>query len=360
VPEVARVLAIAMANVKARRDNFAKLTNMGSYLHNIDVQETGKGRLILKRNQAFQDITSFLPCSGCYGFYRDIDLWRHLKRCTFVTDDTLKRKKDRTVTVEARLLLESSILGGESDPYIKLCRKTLLPKMHRDEVSSVVRGDPLIIRFGAVLLRRLGGARANDIKQRMRQLARLTAQAGCSLCELIKPTAFDKFLRAVEQISGHSLTSGRPLYTIPSLALRIGHSVNKCVKVKIGQAIRQGDQVDKNDCEEFAAPALLSLRINKFNKPVLLPVTGDLVKLTNYLTSELAQMIKISDQVPTYDYFRHTLELVLTRLVVFNKRRGGEVMCLKLDIYVTRPNWTNQTSEIRPTLNKVEEELVKR
>jgi hypothetical protein len=178
----------------------------------------------------------------------------------------------------------------------------------------------------------------------------------------------------VEKISGHSLTSGRPHYTIPSLALRIGHSINKCVKVKIGQAIRQGDEVDIKDCEGFAklidaewtdtiaAPALLSLRVNKFNKPVLLPVTGDLKRLTCHLTGELQRAINISTEAtePTYAYFRHVLELVLARLVAFNKRRGGEVMRLKLDVYKTRPNWTGHASEVRPTLNKVEEELVKR
>ena len=54
-------------------------------------------------------------------------------------------------------------------------------------------------------------------------------------------------------------------------------------------------------------------------------------------------------------------QATLTRLVMFNKRRGGEASKLPLEAYENRPDWgLVNSSEIMKSLNKFERELSKR
>ena len=146
------------------------------------------------------------------------------------------------------MLLEGALLSPATDQFFNEAQKLIIA-MNHDDVRENVKSDDLIIRFGAALLRKLGQARAADIKQWMRQLARLCVEAGCCLNELLKPYNFDHFMRSVESLCGMETVDGKVRFQIPSLALRLGHSVKKCVKVKIGKAIREESSVDKQHGE---------------------------------------------------------------------------------------------------------------
>ena len=57
----------------------------------------------------------------------------------------------------------------------------------------------------------------------------------------------------------------------------------------------------------------------------------------------------------TYALWRELSEIVMTRIVLFNKRRGGEVAQLLLSSYETRPNWSELANrEIVDSLHPME------
>ena len=56
---------------------------MGNYRHNIHVQSSGEGELIVARRSGSQTMepADYLPCVHCLACYKTDELWRHCKTC---------------------------------------------------------------------------------------------------------------------------------------------------------------------------------------------------------------------------------------------------------------------------------------
>ena len=64
---------------------------------------------------------------------------------------------------------------------------------------------------------------------------------------------------------------------------------------------------------------------------------------------------------PQLDDWSLLAQFTLTRLVIFNKRRGGEASKLALKVYQERLDWSKaNSSEITKSLNEFEKELSRR
>lgn len=66
--------------------------------------------------------------------------------------------------------------------------------------------------------------------------------------------------------------------------------------------------------------ALSTLNVRKFNKNEILPLTADLLKLNQYLENEMENLMQ-SCEPDNWKIFRQVL---LARIILFNKRRSGE------------------------------------
>ena len=115
-------------------------------------------------------------------------------------------------------------------------REKVLAPMKNDEISFKVQKDELILMFGSALMEKGGSKQCHYISQRMRQLSRLLIklnerQEG-SLESFLKPASFDIVLSAVKELCEFSYgTDGSNSVKIPSLALKLGHSLNKCLLI---------------------------------------------------------------------------------------------------------------------------------
>ena len=84
-------------------------------------------------------------------------------------------------------------------------------------------------------------------------------------------------------------------------------------------------------------------RQQTIDKERLIPTSDDMEKITQFLKSNI---IRVSNKpVLTTEEYQFLKELVLVRLVIFNKRRVNEVACLKIDTYERRPDWQSETAE---------------
>ena len=124
--------------------------------------------------------------------------------------------------------------------------KHVLQSMMHDDVSMVVRRDCLILEFGKSLLQKVGATKHEYIAQRLRQLGRLVLTLrklgdGDYLKDFLKPERFDMVVEGVQQIS--VMTTGAVEMTcgVPSLSLKLGYSLKKCVLILQGLALRQRD-----------------------------------------------------------------------------------------------------------------------
>ena len=128
----------------------------------------------------------------------------------------------------------------------------------------------------------------------------------------------------------------------PSLALKIGHSLSKLGAIKRYQALMQQNKLKELEADRFltlkeaewpekvSSEALTTMSQRKINKVVELPVAADIQKFSSFLREEIMRTIKqIKENGPSASLYRRCQELVLARLITFNKRHAGEVEQIK-------------------------------
>jgi len=385
-PDVARLLACRDA--EEQKLGFARITNRGNFKHNCTVIETGEGDLIVGRQPTktltlSDKIQSYLPCVHCCVMFLKHDLWRHAQNCRFKpsADDT----NPSNVVVLSRMMLRGAVQIRNSTTVNQGFKNEVLKGMRNDDITTVVLGDEIILKYGQSLHQRLGKNRAHDISQRMRQLGRLVTQINSlqnegsretkvSLSECLSGSMFDTVVQATCVMSVPSNSAlGRPLFNNPSIGLKLGHALVKCAEVKKGIGIRQDDDNTIKEADAFlslhksewtssvSAHSLATFKFRKYNKPTELPSVSDLLKLKAY---QETKMQKLTDSIllqPSYGSWRELCEVVFTRLVIFNRRRSGETAKLNLSAYENRPRWEEvATDEIKTSLTALEKQLLKR
>ena len=293
----------------------------------------------------------------CQLHWKSDELWRHCKTCHHRkqgSDD-----QSTGVLCKARMLLEGGLQeeGNVGDKGMQDLHNHVLLTMRKDAAFKALKEDTLILQFGNVMLRKLGTRRKNDVAQRMRQLSRLKRELpddgwSIQLTNYLTDSCFGEVVSAVEIVAGmQENTQGICVFDIPSLALSLGHNLLKCAEPKRGLGIRQQNSTTKAEAETFiqlhssewtdkvSSIALATLKTNNFNKPEMLPITADLVLLKNFLMKTTDDLNNEICKSPTYECWRALAEATLSRVILFNKRRGSEASKLLLQTYVSRPNW---------------------
>ena len=177
-----------------------------------------------------------------------------------------------------------------------LFKEKIVLEMLNDEITEAAINDPLIMKFGESIFNKLRKQHnANYIRQRMRQLARLLLAAKtvdekiADITTLLDPANFDTIVKCVQTMGNYDHATGT--YGIVALPLKIGHNLRKCAGVlqtfglmSANNAIIEKSQhfiqLMNNEYILVSSQAWTSAAHRKFNKPVYLPVTKDVKKLT--------------------------------------------------------------------------------
>ena len=253
--------------------------------------------------------------------------------------------------------------------------------MKSDEVTIIAaRNDDLICKYGSIIAERHGQDNLHLVSQGIRQLSRLLIQLrtnnsmGIHLKDFLKPEYFDHIVASVKTLCNFEESSAKSV-GIPSLALKLGHAINKCITIQRGKALREKDQVllqDMDNLEKLMGSewsdtisyhSLGTLYKRKFNKPDLLPVTEDLEVLRKHLLQKIVTCTETLKAAPTIQNWSELAETTLCRVITFNKRRGGEVSKMLLSSFVERPDWKKTATKglgIEDSLEPIENELYKR
>jgi len=364
-PDVAKALAHKEGS-KMHCLLLTKVRNMGNFNHNCSVLSSGKGQIIPKRQATCPSAaTDYLPCKFCFAMYVKTDLWRHHKRCR------LQKKEGSTVK---RRVQASSSLMLPMDTVISTGLKTVLQEMTYDDVTQLVKADTLIISLGERMFLKNGevGQHRADIRNKMRELARLVLTARnidkdiVFLKDLICPGKFNTVLEAVKQMTGFNSSSNR--FAVPSTALKLRHSLVKVSHILQGEAVRQEDADLNSKAEQFmklielewtthvSSNALKTLYQKKWNMPQILPLSEDIKKLQDHLKSlEVVHKKNLIDQ-PTPNSWNQLSQVTLTQLILFNRRREGEVSRMELSTYLQR-NTHSMHDEVLESLSPFEKKL---
>ena len=212
-----------------------------------------------------------------------------------------------------------------------------------------------------------------EIARLLKQLRETDRNLDAELSDFIKPEKFDTVVQAVKTLCSFHDNDGCQEVKIPSLALKLGHSLKKCLNIIRGQALRQKGKNRQEDAENFekllesewsnkiSHHSLNTLSARKFNKVDVLPLTKDLEKLRGHLEHAINVSAKALEHYPNPENWSALAQSTLTRLIMFNKRRGGEASKLLMTSYLGWPDWTKANShEIMESLNEFERDLSKR
>ena len=191
------------------------------------------------------------------------------------------------------------------------------------------------------------------VRAKIRELGRLlqvlkTEHSIQSIEHSINPSCFQHVLTSVRKVAGYDDVSGK--YAVPSLALKLGHSLRKCAAILKSKGLQETNQdMEKKAnafqqlCEiewsaEVSSLALRTLHAQKINKVTVMPLARDISKLSSYMakTAETA-MTQLQSAESGRDEkegaWLSLAESTLGQVVMFNRRRSGEVSKMKLEDY---------------------------
>ena len=365
-------------NSPERKKRLTKLRLKGDYHFNMTTLETGEGELIVVRRPGEGEsctISDFLPCEYCLGFMKKWDLWKHQQSCEFKTGSECDRSGKQCVQQKAKLILAPATTGTNN---VSLNR--VLCSMKCDSISDIVKRDQLIKAFGLMLLEKNGLKNSQFVSQKMRELGRLVEgimtieeNKNVELSNFLRPEKFDIIVKAVRNVAGFSGENGQLEVGIPSLALKVGYSLQKCASILTGQALRSKDESALKDSKNFqrlmkseweytvSHHSLTTLHERKFNKVNVPPLADDIANLRNYIDKKIEEESMSLEQSPTTKTWTSLARLLLARVVMLNKRRGGEASMLLLVSYQNRPEWIQCSSgEILASLSSLERRLSER
>ena len=121
----------------------------------------------------------------------------------------------------------------------------MLCQQHQDEVTTALRLDSLVMKFGSRLHFKHGHLphRWQYIRDHLRRMGCLLLKMHKSvavkcLTDVLVPEHFGSIVKSVRSICGFNEETH--MYTTPSLALKIGHSLKECVHIEINSCTVRG------------------------------------------------------------------------------------------------------------------------
>lgn len=193
------------------------------------------------------------------------------------------------------------------------------------------------------------------------------------LKDFLRVEHFDCLIHAAHKLAVIEESDSMAKFRKPSVGQKIGRLLKACCLVLEGQASRRNDDAGEKNATrterlianewsyKVNAISHKTTEENRRNKPVFLPSTEDLLKLKDYLETEVEAAKNRLKEEKTTANFQTLQSLVLCRLIMFNRRRSGEVSDVRLDDYLSRPNWHSAVnSEIYSSPPKIEQMLVER
>ncbi|XP_034565550.1 uncharacterized protein LOC117831136 isoform X1 [Notolabrus celidotus] len=354
-------------NSKERKLQLDYIRNKGNFEHNSDVLETQKGKLIpWKQPREKSEGQKFAHCVYCYGLFSRRAMWRHFQVCRFKPEST----KPGKTRVQALCAFAEPAPPGFNDAYWKF-----LSVMNQDKITVAIKEDRCILEYGYRLFKKNEKTVSQHqyIRQKLRELGRLLLEARKvthvkTIQELIKPEQYNRVVTAAKSLSGFSELTGK--YQCPSLARKVGHSLHSLAMFFKSEGLKKKDKQTTQDAEEFAqlyheswrfdiaSQALTQLDQTKWNAPQLLPFTQDIQKLHCHLAEKQKQHLNDLQEHPSPSNWKELAKVTLTQVVLFNRRRAGEVSRMLLSGYLSKD--TSEThDDVSLALTPLEQKLCK-
>lgn len=351
-----------------------KLRSAGNFIHNSVVLKEKKGTLIPKRRKA--DVTSpskVLPCPNCNQFFMKKTLYKHKRNCKGLNSPLITKKYRSSAIRIAKYMLP---VNCGSERYLKLFKENVLSGMKESRVFKMIENDPLIIKFGMEQFEQFEHqpSHKNTIRNRLRELGRMMTEATKinsnikTLTDLLNVQNFETLLCAVKRVALFNPETNT--FKIPSLAIKLGNTVQKCAAIIRKEAILERNSDGKINIDDFqslynsewpikiSAKAHVTLHEAQFNRGIQLPHPTDMVKLNKFIVTEREKAIAAFKTKVNPSTYAKLAKVALASIIIFNRKRAGDAHNITIDNYLKAG-----AEELYPdtynNLSKEEQELVK-
>ncbi|KAK5648222.1 hypothetical protein RI129_003114 [Pyrocoelia pectoralis] len=318
-------------------------------------------QIIKKPNE--QEVT-YYPCAYCKGLFLKEYLKRHAKSC-FVQKQAADRQEGKHIY---HISNSQTIIACAMDPTDVISKlnvkEQVFKLMKADEIGFEAKKDLLIAHFGEPYLKRHRKERmAYACSNRMRELSRLLISyrkimnnKNIAFKDMLFPKHFDTVITAVREISGYDHV--KKSYRAPSLAMHLGTSLKmacdelthlilkeskgyKCGSLSEAQTWFQNIKSFKKLVEsrwntELASLANKDMMEKRWNKPLLLPLVSGIKKFRDgvlKIAEECKEKLLYDDKNENQRSYKLLVHCTLALLIVFNRRRIGDVQYLKIKDY---------------------------
>jgi len=312
--------------------------------YNLSILKKGKGEIFLERRPTKTfDVREFGPCPKCLLWIRKELVKKHQNSCVGNVKSVGSRSETST-----SLLTQSDIIAKRLLPEAsKSLTKEVFQIMNLDEVGKVVREDPLLIQLGNQWMQKNVDnklKRGSYTSQILRLCGRMLLNlrkikplkdSKVSLWDYLKPEYFEALVEATIMTATPSIDDEEELEK-PSNAVKLGYDIKRLINSKIGMAIMQNDLKGREEAElllktmeifwgtKVTKLSRVLLERRKYQKNVQLPEPKDIEKLSKSLKKSLAEV-----DLKEPNNFSRVAEVVSARLVMYNRRRTGEIQAIR-------------------------------
>ena len=189
-----------------------------------------------------------------------------------------------------------------------------------------------------------------------------------NLTDCISCSVYDKVVEAVKSVCGFDAKTNT--YKTPSLALKLGHGLKECTEIFISESMKLAKSRRRNAKEflklyktqwrvDVSSHALRSLYTRKFNKPMILPLAEDVKVLHSFLENEARRTHERLLKEITAKDWQALCQLTLAELILFNRRRSGEVQRIPVSLFSLLKDKKDFNDDFLLGLSKIEVALCK-
>ena len=278
----------------------------------------------------------YLPCCACKAWIFEKSFSNHAKTCP------AGKPIDTNYLRNGRMLLSPYITLDSDNDMIENLILQMRETVKNPGLRSICMRDILIKEFCRGLLHRLGTddeqrqKDKNNVSTKLRVVARLLSNLNGKtnedwhLSSYIAPKYFMMVVNTVREMGKHS----------PHLGLTLGHYIKQICQLKQSLGLQSEAKQDQEHAAAFnilieshwncyvSAVMLRRLKLKSLNKSIKLPKTTDMVKLKDYLDSEIQQ--SLAKNKFSNNEWTEAAQALMVRILLFNKRRVSEVGEIKI------------------------------
>ena len=226
---------LSCENEIEKKRRIAILTNRGNFEFNKKVLKSGKGEMIVGRKSEHVPMSEYMPCPNCYLFVVKANMRQHMTTNCPAASPT--DHHDMTA-----VLMKSQLLMNDGKETESGFIRNVVPRMHQDGLTEVVRNDTSIAKHGENLYEKLGNSGFSQISARVRMMGEVVQAAGKTMNDLIDGDGFEAVVSATKVVCGYDKDkvndhTGLPTYKKASKALRIGGELKQLAALKKGVAL---------------------------------------------------------------------------------------------------------------------------